>query len=282
MIYLNELEGVGAREVGANEVGAGGYTSFPYAYIATKPKTGTAIVWNNLLDDKTENIYSSHCGMPILKGEKYIITQWFKEEEINLVMQNEVCENHFLPIFHHTGFEKFSLKLECIDNIKTWMKENEEHFVPETAAKGEVEQNIKSNILDINKAPPKLRADLLNEMQERLTKWIGYKSKLHHVSTYGIREYTRGSTLGNHYDKKNTHVISAIIHLEDKSDKPWELYIEDHHYRPHQVTMEYGDVIFYESTTCLHGRPTPFEGDSHRNMYIHFTPERWDTYTDSV
>jgi prolyl 4-hydroxylase len=115
-------------------------------------------------------------------------------------------------------------------------------------------------------------------MQMLLTKWIGYKSNLQHVATYGIRDYMRGSSLDNHYDKKNTHVISAIIHLEDKADTPWPLYIEDHRFKSHQITMEYGDVIFYESTTCLHGRPTPFEGDSHKNMYIHFKPERWNDY----
>ena len=95
-----------------------------------------------------------------------------------------------------------------------------------------------------------------------------------HTSTYGIREYLRGSSLGNQYDK-NTHIVSAIIHLGDVSDKPWGLYIEDHLFRPHTITMAYGDIVLYESTTCLHGRPTPFEGDSHRNMYIHFKPDRW-------
>jgi prolyl 4-hydroxylase len=279
MIYLNDLVGASEAEEEA-EQSAGGYTSFPYAYIATKPKAGTAIIWNNLTNDKKENIYSSHCGMPILKGEKYILTQWFKDQEINLSVQNEICEHHFLPIFHPTGFEKLTLRLDCIDEIKAWMKENEDQFVSEPNATGDVEKHMKSNFLDINRAPPALRTNLLNEMRQRLTKWIGYKSTLRHVSTYGIREYTRGSSLENHYDKKNTHVISAIIHLEDTSDTPWPLYIEDHNFKPHEVTMEYGDVIFYESTTCLHGRPRQFEGDSYKNMYIHFSPERWSDYTN--
>ena len=106
-----------------------------------------------------------------------------------------------------------------------------------------------------------------------LTKWIESKSELSHVATYGIREYKKGSSLDNHYDKINTHVISAIIHLD--SDKPWELYIEDHNFKPHKITMEYGDIVFYESTTCLHGRPTKYEGEYYRNMYVHFKPERW-------
>ena len=268
MIYLNDME----------DTDSGGYTAFPYAYMATQPKAGTAVIWNNLDASGKENIYSSHCGMPILKGEKYILTQWFKDREINFQIKNDITENVFLPIFHPVGFEKIRLNLACIDNIKAWMKANEANFMPEINLTSEVEKNMRNNILDINTAPLELRTDILNQMQTLLTKWINYKSNLKHVATYGIREYTRGSSLENHYDKKNTHVISAIIHLEDKADSPWPLYIEDHHFKPHQVTMEYGDVIFYESTTCLHGRPTPFAGDSHRNMYIHFKPDRWNDY----
>jgi prolyl 4-hydroxylase len=275
MIYLNDMEDDGSNIFDSS----GGYTSFPYAYIATKPKAGTAIIWNNLDSNKQENIYSSHCGMPILKGEKYILTHWFKDQEINLQIKNQITEHEFLPIMHKVGFEKFKITLDCIDKIKLWMKENENNFLTEIIQYGDDIKNINSKILDINKAPLELQRDLLNNMQELLTKWIGYKTNLQHVSTYGIREYTRGSSLGNHYDRKNTHVISAIVHLEDKSDKPWELYIEDHNFKPHQISMEYGDVIFYESTTCLHGRPTPFEGDLYRNMYIHFKPERWESYT---
>jgi prolyl 4-hydroxylase len=267
MVYLNDME----------DDDSGGYTSFPYAYIATRPKAGTAIIWNNLNDDNKVNVFSSHCGMPIIKGEKYILTKWFKELEINLQVKNEISEHHFLPIFHKVGFEKIRLNLKCVDNIRKWMRENEHQFTQETGVTGEIEKNIKSNILDINKAPNELRIELIEQMTILLTKWINYKSTLQHVATYGIREYTRGSSLGNHYDKKNTHVISAIIHLEDKSNKPWELYIEDHNFKPHHITMEYGDVIFYESTTCLHGRPTSFEGDYHRNMYIHFRPDMWNS-----
>ena len=277
MVYLNDMPCNDNNP--CNSTDAGGYTSFPYAYIATKPRAGTAVIWNNLTDDKKENIYASHCGMPILKGEKYILTQWFKEQEVNLSLPNEISDHHFLPTLHKVGFEKVKLQLDCIDAIRDWMKANETQFIPEIGATSDIEKNIKSNILDITSAPAQLCTDLLNQIKYLLTKWINYKSTLQHVATYGIREYTRGSSLGNHYDKKNTHVISAIIHLEDTSDKPWPLYIEDHNFKPHQVTMEYGDVVFYESTTCFHGRPTPFEGVSHRNMYIHFRPEKWTDYT---
>jgi prolyl 4-hydroxylase len=260
MVYLNDVE-------------EGGYTSFPYAYFASKPERGTAIIWNNLNKDGTTNDYATHMGMPIIKGVKYILTKWFKNAIIYPNIPNQLCENNYLPIFHPIGFEKIKLDLNIIKNIKEWMNENNDNFEDEPN-EGHIKANT-TKVLHFSKAPQSLQLELVAEMQKLLTKWIGYKSELTHVATYGIREYKRGSSLKNHYDKKDTHVISAIIHLDDKCDKKWPLYIEDHNYKPHDITMEFGDVVFYESTTCKHGRPTEFEGEYHRNMYIHFRPDRW-------
>jgi len=273
MIYLNSVE-------------EGGYTSFPFAFCSSAPKMGTALVWNNLHSSTTslnvadlgkENRFSSHCGMPIVRGEKYILTKWFKEREINFSIPNEVCENHFFPTFHPIGFEKVRMQLNCVDAIKQWFlnHDNENEWTNEVLGSNNAESGLKTKHLNIHNAPAQMLNDLRDTFNDILAKWIEHKTRLVHTATYGIRNYLRGSHLANHYDKKNTHVVSAIIHLSDVSDKPWNLYIEDHHFRPHNVTMEYGDIVLYESTTCLHGRPTPFEGESHCNMYIHFKPEQW-------
>lgn len=271
MIYLNDVE-------------EGGHTSFPLAFCSCAPKMGTALVWNNLYSRASslnqnewgkENPFASHCGMPIIRGEKYILTKWFKETEINSI-PNEICDNHFLPVFHPVGFEKVRMRLDCVDAIKEWFRNaDESQWIDEVLNRQGVEAGMVSKHLIVDNAPEKLRNDLRDTFNAILTKWIEYKAPLVHTATYGIRKYLRGSHLANHYDKKNTHVVSAIIHLDDVSDKPWNLYIEDHHFRPHNVTMEYGDVLLYESTTCLHGRPVPFEGESFCNLYVHFKPESW-------
>jgi len=261
MIYLNDVE-------------EGGYTSFPRAFCSCAPKTGTAIVWNNLYSQAStdnasdwgrENPFSSHCGMPIVRGEKYILTKWFKETEINPSAPNEICEHHFLPVFHRVGFEKVRMRLDCVDAVKEWMSRG----INECTDDGQcadvwTDEAIRrdSKHLNLDAAPVQLRNELRETFKDILTKWIEYKAPLIHTATYGIRK-----CLGaNHCDKKTTHVISAIIHLDDASDT---LHIEDHHFRPHNVTMEYGDIVLYESTTCL------LEGLAHCNMYIHFKPERW-------
>lgn len=265
MIYLNDME----------DDLSGGYTSFPYSYIATKPECGKAVIWNNLNNDDSVNQNTRHCGMPILKGEKYILTKWFTKKEKNLSLKNDLVENIHFPIFHHIGFEKRHLELECIQKIKKWMKEHESGFKIENCINGS-ESKMNSKILDMQNIPKHLLDETVATFKTLLTHWIGYKSNLHFVNVYGIREYSNGGSLDNHYDRKHTHIISAIIHIEDDCDEKWELYIEDHHFRPHYLTMNYGDVIFYESTTCLHGRPNPLKGSMHRNMYIHFKVDNWE------
>ncbi len=65
MVYLNEeMEG-----------GATRFTEIDYA---VKPKTGMAVIWNNLLKDGTPNPYTKHCGEPVTAGHKLIITKWFR------------------------------------------------------------------------------------------------------------------------------------------------------------------------------------------------------------
>jgi len=63
-----------------NNVKKGGETEFiNLNNLHVTPKTGTAVVWNSLNGDGTPNDMTLHQGKPILGGEKYIITKWFRE-----------------------------------------------------------------------------------------------------------------------------------------------------------------------------------------------------------
>lgn len=68
MIYLNDdVEG--------------GTTEFPDAAIGVRPLAGTLVAWNNMLADGTPNPKSLHAGKPVIKGTKYIITKWFRQNK---------------------------------------------------------------------------------------------------------------------------------------------------------------------------------------------------------
>ena len=268
MVYLNDVE-------------EGGYTVFPRVHCSIKPKKGNAIIWSSVNDSYgiNENSYSLHSGLPVIKGKKYIITKWFRNNLMNDIENCPIIDNYFYPIFNRKGFEKINFNSNSffrdisgvIKNIKSWMYENEHLFVKETEI-SEIIQNT-TKILNFDNAPDKLKATLINEIKKILSKWIGYKANLVHTSTYGIRQYLKGSSLEKHYDVKDTHIISAIIHLENDPLYDWPLYIEDHLFNKHNICMNYGDIILYESNTCLHGRPTKYLGNNHKNLYIHFKLE---------
>ena len=97
------------------------------------------------------------------------------------------------------------------------------------------------------------------------------------TSCYGVRTYQRDSYLHLHVDTVNTHVISGIINVNQSVGSAWPLEILDHDGKLHSVTMEPGDLVFYESARLLHGRPHPLDGDSYANVFVHYMPERaWD------
>lgn len=42
--------------------------------------------------------------------------------------------------------------------------------------------------------------------------------------------------------------------------------------RLHEVDMAPGDIIYYESARCLHGRMQPLEGAHYVNLFAHYRP----------
>jgi prolyl 4-hydroxylase len=65
MVYLNDdLEG--------------GATRFTDIDRMIRPTTGMAVLWNNLHVDGTPNLAAKHCGEPVTRGHKIIITKWFR------------------------------------------------------------------------------------------------------------------------------------------------------------------------------------------------------------
>lgn len=103
------------------------------------------------------------------------------------------------------------------------------------------------------------------------------------VAAYGLRIYRRGQVLRWHTDRPDTHVISSIVHIEHVSDEPWPLHIEDHDGVEHEVCLEPGQMLLYESATCPHARPTPFAGDHYGSLFVHFRPlTDWEYTMDDI
>ena len=123
---------------------------------------------------------------------------------------------------------------------------------------------------DVIELPDELRQEIHSSLQHQLEKWS--KTKLIPTFVYGIRVYKKGSVLISHRDRLKTHIISAIINVDQVVDEDWPLIIEDNYCRKHHVFLNPGEVIFYESARLLHGRPLPLKGNKFANIFCHFMP----------
>lgn len=102
-----------------------------------------------------------------------------------------------------------------------------------------------------------------------LEEWTG--EKLRPTSLYGIRIYKEGAILSSHVDRLPL-VSSAIINVAQDLDEPWPVEVYDHDGNAYNVSMEPGDMVLYESHTCVHGRPAPLQGRFYANVFVHFIP----------
>lgn len=81
---------------------------------------------------------------------------------------------------------------------------------------------------------PSTMTHLTGELKQRLSRDLRpileswFNGPLELTSIYGIRKYVNGSVLRMHVDTANTHVVSAIINVDQDVDVDWPLVILDH------------------------------------------------------
>ena len=64
-----------------NEVAEGGSTDFPKLGMSISPQPGALLAWNNATCQGRPNEQTLHAGTPVIKGEKYIITKWYRSRK---------------------------------------------------------------------------------------------------------------------------------------------------------------------------------------------------------
>jgi hypothetical protein len=119
-----------------------------------------------------------------------------------------------------------------------------------------------------------VKEQIWNGVKPVIEEWVGKKIKP--TSLYGIRLYKDGAILNPHVDRMPL-VSSCIINVDqdvdevrichqmgvrmpDISGQPWLAEMYSHDGKAHNVTMEPGDMVLYESHTVIHGRPFALKG----------------------
>lgn len=259
MIYLNDVE-------------EGGETVFTRVGAQFKPKRGMAVIWNSLNPDGSTNIDSMHQALPVIKGYKAVITKWFRSNsslpQHPPMFTKEV--NEYIPTYTKHGFEKLTLPQDLFSRIKLFYEENKSKTKDENVPGNFiVSQKSKksSSLIDLNSP---LRNEIHDVMKPLMERWCG--KILEPTYVYGIRVYHNGAVLKTHRDRLETHIISAILNVDQEVHEDWPLFIEDNYYRQHEVLLKPGEMIFYEGGRLTHGRPKAFNGISFANIFCHFRP----------
>ena len=284
MIYLND-----------NIVG--GETNFPKLNKSIKPEQGKAVIWENTINGVVQPD-TLHEGSEVKEGSKYIITSWWRENNWDLNRDIELSKGvtsqtlapqiqtfsskEDFPKLTFTGFKVIKCPTETwglIQEAYNLLKNNpvKESFPGiEDYIEGDTELFSFNNMPTLRNL---IHQQLLPIHQEWVTK------KLTPSMLYGIRSYGEGATLATHTDRLETHHVSSII-IVDKDlkcgcsktkavENDWPLDFQDHSGKWHKVYAEVGDMILYESATCLHGREEKFKGEYFRNFYVHYKLSDW-------
>lgn len=263
MIYLNNVE-------------QGGETVFPNLGLSFHPKIGTAVIWNSLGTDGVPNYDTLHHAKPVVKGSKTIITKWFRSNSSSTPApaMNIKEANEFIPNYTPTGLAKCQFPEQVFKRIQTFYHQHvnklEVEHIPGDFVYNKNSGKRGSSLINLS---DDLRQTIHDIMKPLLEDWCG--QSLEPTYVYGIRVYHDKAMLKTHRDRLETHIISAIINVDQDVDEDWPLLIEDNYYRQHQITLKPGEMIFYEGGRLLHGRPIPLQGKLFANIFCHFKPEAY-------
>ncbi len=165
----------------------------------------------------------------------------------------------FIQNFTEVGYKKTRAPEKLYNLVKEFWDKNKDSQYKESFGIGSVIINYWDNpsyVLDIlneelDGGGPDL-FDAINEATvEAIEEWVGMK--INPVSTYGIRIYKEGSILTPHVDRTPL-ISSVIINVAQDVDEDWPLEVIGHDGIAHNVTMEPGDMVLYESHSIIHGK----------------------------
>lgn len=208
------------------------------------------------------------------KTDEYIIRMRERQDQVRL--EQNAKQPTKLPKFTTDGYKKTKLPAALYQKLLDFWRRNQHLKVREAWRVDDIHTNHWQADLFMLHLPEQMKQEVFATVKPLLEEWANVPN-LVPTACYGVREYGNGSVLAEHVDRVETHAISAILNIDQDVVEDWELTMLDHHGVLQKIVMEPGDIVYYESARCLHGRPTPFNGKSYANVFVHFRPaEGWD------
>ena len=205
-----------------NEDCEGGETEFPKLKLSIAPKKGMAIVWENSVGSGATYqrlMDSLHCGNPVSKGKKFILTRWYRTYPMYVKTFRSKTQ---LPQLMENGFEKINVPhLDLSDSLNYFFNED---------------------LVTIPKLFQIIKSDILPSAQ----KWIQEK---HPNFGLVLSSYDSGKlTSVNSKDISKTH-LSAVIILS-KLENASVTFTAQNATSKTSIQLNTGELLFFDRTRC--------------------------------
>lgn len=206
---------------------------------------------------------------------RFTLTGWFHDADhrktpppLDREMRTALTER-YTPSFTDTGFIKLKTPSAVHRTLRAAYDARSEHQTSEIIDEVYLPTGA-PDFIDIEDVKGQFALALQSTHEE----WSG--QELVPTAVYGLRVYRSGQTLLAHTDTLQSHVISSIVHIAHETNEPWPLWITDLHGNEHEVVLEEGEMLLYESARCPHARPTPLDGSSYCSLFLHYRPVDWN------
>ena len=176
------------------------------------------------------------------------------------------------------GYAKVAVPQKLEEQLTRFWKAQEDYLRLPTKANVEVgstyfnhwESNQYVMNIDDDKFRSKhLRSLVWDETKPILEGWAG--TELTPSSLLGVQVFTNKSVMPHRVDTL-PFVINAIIHVADDLYTPWPIEVYSHDGKAHNVTLGVGEMLLYEGTSVIVGRPYPLRGNFNAEISISFEP----------
>lgn len=196
------------------------------------------------------------------------------DDEIEKTLKHEWSRhNRISRTFSPLGFKKGRLPKDVFASLGAFYYNNAQNVIREEWKHRGVFVNWWETDVLFLQIPWEMKLVYQSRLRDLVEEWAGVP--VEQTVMYGLRQYTQGARLLTHVDRHATHAVSLIVNIaQGNLTEPWPVEVQDHKDRLHEVIMEPGDVVYYESAKCLHGRNRPMMGPNayYVNMFTHYRP----------
>lgn len=245
--------------------------------------TSDVRVWDNQGDWRAwANTQLAEIDGPEVDAEKYTDKTLMQRDdgESRCHHRNSITPTR-IPHYTERGWDVFEMPDELYNRLVTYYKKWDHKRTVEPWSGDQIETNyhdVPMSLVSLDHDHVERDSIANDHVRPMVSEWANVpEADLELKSFYGIREYYRGNELRVHIDVINTHVLSAVLCIEQVGiDEDWMLEVIDHYGERTEVACSAKQVILYESASLPHGRPYPLNGEKFVNAFVHYRPKGWD------